>query len=78
MKYITEVYKCIVLTVIAVLLVVQLRRTPEPITIEKARSGAYEGWQTRIPLVRISGGSIDVDNTVSVDVTNTVEVEISR
>ncbi len=59
-----ELYKCAVLTVIAVLLAATWLKTPCK-TVGK----------DQVPLVYVRGGSIDVDNTVDVDVKNTVDVE---
>jgi hypothetical protein len=54
-----EVYKCAVLTVIAVALVALYVKTPVPFTLENVRSNRVD--RTDIPLVRVQGGSIDVD-----------------
>jgi hypothetical protein len=52
MKWTLEVYKCAVLTVIAVLLAAILWHLPsQPLTMEKVRAAKMKGWQNRIPLV---------------------------
>jgi hypothetical protein len=72
-----ELYRCFVLTVIAVLLGVVLWRMPgRPLTLEGARAAGMTPaeWKRKIPLVYVGAGSIDVDSTVEVEVQNTVDV----
>jgi hypothetical protein len=82
MKWTLEVYKCAVLTVIAVLLAAILWHLPsQPLTMEKVRAAKMKGWQNRIPLVYVQDGNISVDNfdnPLPVEVQNEVEVEIDR
>jgi hypothetical protein len=72
-----EVYKCIALTAIAVLLGFILRSMPErPMTLDSVRAakmGPGE-WRRKVPLVYVGAGNVEVDNTVEVDVQNTVDV----
>ena len=68
-----EIYKCAVLTVIAFLLAGIWLNTPAPFTVANVRSKRVKMEQ--IPMVRVQGGSVDVDNTVEVEVSNTVEVQ---
>jgi len=53
-----EIYKCIVLTIIAVILLGIFLRTPVPFTIKNVQAKKVE--MRDIPLVRVQGGSIDV------------------
>jgi len=72
-----DVYKCIALTAIAVLLGFILWRMPErPLTMESVRAGkmAARDWQRKVPLVYVGAGNVDVDNTVDVEVQDTVDV----
>lgn len=68
-----EIYKCIALTVIALILYQIQERTPVPITLRSIQSEAVSPQD--IPVVRVQGGSIAVANTVDVDVGNTVQVQ---
>ena len=68
-----EIYKCAVLTVIALLVAGIWINTPVPVTPANLRSKRVAMEQ--MPLVRVHDGSIEVDNTVQVEVSNTVEVE---
>ena len=54
-----ELYKCAILTAIAVVLVALYVKTPVPFTMENVRSNRVD--PTEIPLVRVQGGSIDID-----------------
>ncbi len=54
-----ELYKCAVLTVIAVALVALYLKTPVPFTLENVRNKKVE--IVEIPLVRIQGGHVDAD-----------------
>lgn len=82
MKWNLEVYKCAVLTVIAVLLAVILwQMPPQPITMEKVRAAKMKrGWQSRVPLVYVQDGSISIDaqEPIPVEVQNEVTVEIEH
>ncbi|MBI1815884.1 MAG: hypothetical protein HYR72_12970 [Deltaproteobacteria bacterium] len=69
-KYL-EIYKCAVLTVIAALLAGIWLNTPAPFTAGNLMSERVAIEQ--IPVVRVQGGSIDVNNTV--DVEGTVSIE---
>jgi len=60
-----EIYKCAALTVIVFLLAGIFLRTAVPFTLENVRSKKVEMQQ--IPLVRVQGGTIDVDNIVQVE-----------
>lgn len=66
-----EVYKCITLTVIAVLLFLVIgAKGPasfKPLTWGDFRSNP-DVERDRIPLVRIQGGHVDVQNTVEVEI----------
>jgi hypothetical protein len=65
-KLMIEIYKCIALTAIGVVLLGIFLRTPVPFTVENIQSKAVNPRQ--IPIVRVEGGSmsVDVDNTVEV------------
>lgn len=65
---ILELYKCAVLTVIAIVLVGLYLKTPVPFTIENVRNKKVE--MVQIPLVRVQGGHIDADVSGSVDINN--------
>jgi hypothetical protein len=54
-----ELYKCTVLTIIAVALVALYLKTPVPFTLENVRNKKVE--MVEIPLVRIQGGHVDAD-----------------
>jgi hypothetical protein len=54
-----ELYKCAVLTVIAVALVALYLKTPVPFTIENVRNKKVE--MVEMPIVRIQGGHVDAD-----------------
>jgi len=56
-KNLIELYKCIVLTVIAATLIALYVRTPVPFTLENIRNKKVE--RVEIPLVRIQGGYVD-------------------
>ncbi len=73
-----EIYKCVALTAIAILLYGIFYRTPIPFTLERLASEAVNIDQ--IPVVWVRGGSmgVSVDNTVDVEVTNTVDVEVKN
>jgi len=74
-----ELYKCAVLTVIALLLCGLLwRSAPRPVTMERVRSQKIKGWAAKLPLVYVADGSIDVSNTVDVEVQNTVDVDVDQ
>ena len=53
-----EVYKCIVLTIIAVILLGIFLRMPVPFTINNLQAKKVDFGD--IPMVRVQGGSIDV------------------
>jgi hypothetical protein len=81
MKITLEVYRCILLTVIAALLTAILWRMPTRLLTlgdaQRAVADKSENWESRIPLVGIKGGSITVDNfenPLPVEVQNEVEV----
>lgn len=63
-----ELYKCAMLTVIAVALVAIYLKTPTPFTLQNVRDKKVE--MVEIPLVRIQGGHVDADVSGSVDVNN--------
>lgn len=54
-----ELYKCAVLTVIAVTLVAIYLKTPVPYTFKNVRDKKVEIME--IPIVRIQGGHVDVN-----------------
>lgn len=54
-----ELYKCAVLTVIAVTLIGIYLKTPTPFTLQNVRDKKVE--MVEIPLVRIQGGRVDAD-----------------
>lgn len=63
-----ELYKCIVLTVIAIMLValyIHKPIPPIPYTLENVRNKKVK--VDDIPLVRIKGGNVTVDGSVTVD-----------
>lgn len=63
-----ELYKCIVLTIIAVVLValyIQTPKAPIPVTRENLRNKKVNFED--IPLVRIKDGNVTVDGRVEVD-----------
>lgn len=69
-KYL-EIYKCTILTVIALLLVGIWLNTPTPFTAGNLRSKRV--GKEQIPLVRVYDGSIEVYNTVEVEGTVSIE-----
>jgi hypothetical protein len=85
MKSTVEIYKCAILTVIAVLLVGILWRMPaKPLTLGQMRAAKTNGISKRdvmdgVPVVYVQDGSVNVDNLenpLPVQVENTVEAEI--
>jgi hypothetical protein len=79
-KYV-EVYKCVVLTAIALLLAAIWIKTPTPFTFANLKSKRVS--MDQMPLVRVDSGSVDVDNKVKVDVDDwsvidPIEVQIRR
>ena len=87
MKLNAEVYKCVILTVIAGLLGAILWRMPtSSLTFGQMRAARTNGVPmkdllNRMPLVYVHDGSISVDNfenPLPVEVENTVEVEIEH
>jgi hypothetical protein len=54
-----ELYKCAVLTVIAVALIALYLKIPVPFTIENVRNKKVE--MINIPLVRVHGGHVDAN-----------------
>jgi hypothetical protein len=54
-----ELYKCVILTVIAVALIALYLKTPVPFTIENIRNKKVE--MINIPLVRVHGGHVDAN-----------------
>lgn len=83
MKWI-EIYKCAILTAIAVLLVAILLRAPtQPPTLGQMRAAGLSRAEirNRLPLVYVQDGTISVDNLddpLHVEVENTVEAEIVK
>lgn len=67
-----EVYKCVVLTVIAALLLSLLQRSPYPANVSNILAKRVKA--TEIPIVRVSGGQLEVEVTNTVDVTGSVEL----
>lgn len=65
---ILELYKCAVLTVIAIVLVGLYLKTPVPFTVENVRSKKVK--MVEIPLVRVHGGHVDADVSGSVEIDN--------
>ena len=62
-----EVYKSVLLTIIALALVALYLKTPKPATLEDVRSNRVK--ITEIPLVRVQGGFLqaEVTGTVGID-----------
>jgi len=54
-----ELYKCAVLTIIAIALIALYLKTPVPFTVENVRNKNVE--MVEIPIVRIQGGHVDTD-----------------
>ena len=83
MKWI-ELYKCAILTAIAVLLAAILLRVPtQPPTLGQMRAAglSHAEIRNRLPLVYVQDGTISVDNLddpLHVEVENTVEAEIVK
>jgi hypothetical protein len=69
-KYL-EIYKCTVLTVIALLLAGIWLNTPAPFTAGNLRSKRV--GMAQIPLVRVYDGSVEVYNTVEIEGTVSIE-----
>lgn len=69
MKWNLEIYRCAILTVIAILLAAILwHMPPQPLTMEKVRTAKMKGWQNRIPLVYVGEGDINVEGgNITVD-----------
>lgn len=63
---ILELYKCAVLTVIAVVLVGIYMKTPIPFTFENVRNKKVE--MTALPMVRVYGGHVDASVSGSVEI----------
>jgi hypothetical protein len=84
MKSMVELYKCVILTVIAGLLVAILLRLPsQPLTLGQMRAGRMNRVETmsRIPVVYVQDGTIsldNLDNPLPVEVENTVEAQIVK
>jgi ABC-type glucose/galactose transport system permease subunit len=71
---ILEVYKCIVLTVIVILLLIIFLETPTPFTLKNLRNKKVQ--VSDIPLIRVQGGNVDVEVTnTPLEVEGTVSVE---
>lgn len=66
-----EIYKCVVLTVMAFLLALIWLNTPVPFTVTNLQSERVKIEQ--IPMVRIQGGNIEVDNTVEIEGTVSIQ-----
>ena len=62
---ILKIYQCIALTVIAVALILLVKKTSISYTYENVKSGKVKREQ--IPITRVTG-SVDIDNTVSVEI----------
>jgi hypothetical protein len=60
-----ELYKCIMLTIIAVLLARIWLDTPVPFTLANVRSKKVN--LKEVPIVHIGSGDVDVTGTVSID-----------
>lgn len=79
-----EMYKCLVLTVIALCLLALVLRTPRPITLADMRAASPKDRAAnalRLPLVRVFGsvevqGSVAIDG--SIDVNDPITVTLSR
>jgi hypothetical protein len=87
MKSTVEIYKCAILTVIALLLGGILWRIPaKPLTLGQMRAARTNGTSKRnvmdgVAVVYVQDGSVNVDNLenpLPVQVENTVEAEIVR
>jgi hypothetical protein len=71
MEKILEIYKCALLTFIALVVFGIFLRIPVPFTMNNMVSGKVELLD--MPVVRVQGGKINVDNTVQVE--GTVQIE---
>ena len=60
-----EIYKCFLLTVIAIALVAIWFKTPTPFTFKNLADNKVEVAQ--IPIVRVQGGNIDVTGRVEIE-----------
>ena len=54
-----ELYKCAVLTIIAIVLIALYIKIPVPFTLENVRNKKVE--MVKIPMVRIQGGHVDAN-----------------
>lgn len=63
-----ELYKCAVLTVIAVALIAIYLKIPVPFTLENVRNKKVH--MIEIPMVRVQGGHIDADVSGRVEIEN--------
>ena len=74
-----DLYKCLVLTVIAgTLIAILSKMPPQPLTWEAVRTQKLKGWKQKLPLIGVGAGEIEIEGTVDVSgtvtVDNTVEV----
>jgi hypothetical protein len=58
-----EIYKCSLLSIIALLLLAILLRTPVPFNVANIQTGKVDVQQ--MPVVRVHSGQVTVDGTVS-------------
>ncbi len=61
-----EIYKCFLLTVIAIALVAIWFKTPTPFTFKNLTDNKVD--ITQIPIVRVQGGNINADVTGRVEI----------
>jgi hypothetical protein len=59
-----EIYKCVLLTIIAIILAAILLKMPTPFTYRNIASQSVDPQD--IPLVRVNGGHVNVENTVEI------------
>ena len=69
-----EIYKCIVLTIITLLLLGIFVKMPTPFTMQNVRAKKVE--MQDIPVVFVKGGSLDVEVTnIPLEVEGTVSID---
>jgi hypothetical protein len=77
-RQVSDIYRSVILSIIAVLLAAIAIRMPHRVTWSDLREGRVQ--MTDVPVVRVQSGHMDVDANVTneVDVTVTNPVEIIR
>lgn len=71
---VVQIYKCVILTIVALLLLGIFSKIPKPFTLNNIQAKKVQIKD--IPLVRVSGGNLDVEviNT-PIEVEGTVSIE---